>query len=423
MLEPLPQITPNENWEALSLVGNPDFKTVVSKCNAQYLYWDKVKYNSGKFNPRVVWAALKLNRLMNTVPLKFGSFQLRFGVTQAMQENLHLFDLQMGGIALSPDDSNTQYYLYSSLMEEAIASSQMEGAVTTRKAAKEMLRKQEPPKNISQRMIVNNYQTICYLSEHKEQPLTPESLKFIHQMITDGTLNEMQEETDFRTSDDIVVQDAINGEIAHTPPKAKNIAKLVMQLCNFFNMDNSASSPYGFIHPVIKSIIIHFLLAWIHPFSDGNGRTARTLVYWYLLQKGYRFIEFISISRIIYRSKRQYEKAFLYVENDEGDLGYFLQYNLDVMKKAANEMRLYLERKSKERVQALDFMNEGLNSRQAIFIANQKKKKQNIITVKEYETIYGVANQTARSDLYDLVKKDLVKEVALNKRKVGFIVL
>ena len=274
MLEPLPQITPEENWEAMSHIGETDFNAILTKCNANYLYWDKVKYNSGKFNPRIIWAMLKMNRLLSTVPLKFGSTQFRFGITQAMQESLHLFDMQMGGIVPSSADSNGQYYLYSSLMEEAIASSQMEGAVTTRKAAKEMLRKQSNPKDISQRMIVNNYQTICYLVEHKDEPLTPESLKHIHQMITEGTLNDIQAETDFRTTDDIVVQDSVNGEIAHTPPKSKDVLNLIEQLCNFFNMENFASSQNGFIHPVIKSIIIHFLLAWIHPFSDGNGRTA-----------------------------------------------------------------------------------------------------------------------------------------------------
>ena len=58
------------------------------------------------------------------------------------------------------------------------------------------------------------------------------------------------------------------------------------------------------------------MLAFIHPFVDGNGRTARSLVYWYMMKKGYWLTEYLSISRIIYRNKAQYEKAFLYTEAD-----------------------------------------------------------------------------------------------------------
>ena len=71
-----------------------------------------------------------------------------------------------------------------------------------------------------------------------------------------------------------------------------------------------------FIHPIVKGIIIHFLIAFIHPFVDGNGRTASAIFYWYMLRKGYWLTEYLSISRIISRSKRQYEKAYLYTECD-----------------------------------------------------------------------------------------------------------
>ncbi|MDO5460629.1 MAG: Fic family protein, partial [Bacteroidales bacterium] len=78
----------------------------------------------------------------------------------------------------------------------------------------------------------------------------------------------------------------------------------------------------------MRAIIIHFMIAYIHPFVDGNGRTARALFYWYMLRKGYWLTEFLSISRVIYRSKKGYEKAYLYTENDDNDIGYFIIYNL-----------------------------------------------------------------------------------------------
>ena len=61
----------------------------------------------------------------------------------------------------------------------------------------------------------------------------------------------------------------------------------------------------GFIHPMIRSIILHFWLAYDHPFVDGNGRTARALFYWSMLRHGYWLFEFISISQIILKGPDQ----------------------------------------------------------------------------------------------------------------------
>jgi len=192
-------------------------------------------------------------------------------------------------------------------MEEAIASSQMEGASTTRKVAKDMLRKQIKPINKSQQMIANNYATIQYLVEHKGEDFSKEALLNIHHLISTNTLERTTDEGAFRTDDSIMVMNNINGEVVHTPPSASDIEGLIVSLCSFAN----GNSDGPFIHPIIKGIIIHFMLAYIHPFVDGNGRTARSLIYWYLLKNGYWLTEYLSISRVIYRSKARYEKAFL----------------------------------------------------------------------------------------------------------------
>ncbi|WP_238314539.1 hypothetical protein [Segatella albensis] len=81
-------------------------------------------------------------------------------------------------------------------MEEAIASSQMEGASTTRKVAKDMLRKELRPKNRSQQMIVNNYATIKQLVEEKGQVLDLNMLLDIHRSITTNTLDNPEDEAD-----------------------------------------------------------------------------------------------------------------------------------------------------------------------------------------------------------------------------------
>ena len=87
-------------------------------------------------------------------------------------------------------------------MEEAIFSSQMEGAATTRKVAKEMLRRQITPKDKSQQMISNNYQTIQFIVAHKDTPLSPELLMHVHRLMTENTMPNQEDAGRFRQNDD-----------------------------------------------------------------------------------------------------------------------------------------------------------------------------------------------------------------------------
>ena len=215
-----------------------------------------------------------------------------------MQRMCHEFDMNFGGSwgsnSIIPAE-NKEQYLISSLMEEAISSSQMEGAATTRKVAKEMLRKSLSPQDKSQQMIFNNYQTIRFITQNIHTPLSSELLQQIHVLMTEKTLENPADAGAYRTNDEVVVEDAITHEVVHTPPSYKDIPSFIEDLCIFFNESDSKV----FIHPIIRGIIIHFMIAYMHPFVDGNGRTARALFYWYMLKSGYWLTEYLSISRVI----------------------------------------------------------------------------------------------------------------------------
>ena len=415
MIEECPK-TPEIPYKEI-LLGR-DYASIISKINDEYYYWDKVKYHTPKgIAPEDFWAAVKYLRRTNYKLYSFYTCELSFFETNKMQEILHNIDMNFGGVLASSSiipDKNKQYYLLSSIMEEAIASSQMEGASTTRKVAKEMLRKQAKPKDKSQQMILNNYNTIRYLSAHKDQGLTPELLLNIHKQITENTLDNPEDEGRFRTDDNIFVVNGITGEVAHDPPSYKQIEDSIIQLCIFINEDKT------FIHPIIKAIILHFMISYLHPFVDGNGRTARSLFYWYMLKKGYWLTEYLSISRIIYKSKGQYEKAFLYTEHDDFDLGYFVNYNLKVFSEAFKELKLYLERKAQENAAILEFRIPGVNERQLQIIKICAEKPSSMFTSKDLETRFNVSVKTIRSDLEGLVSAGLMEPVPLNKRLTGY---
>ncbi len=417
MIEAPPKIDSHLK-EAVTVLINPNFKEYFDKVEKEYYYWDKAKYHTPpNVKPEDFWAAIKINR--HSKHISFGKYIFSYKITDYMQKCLHDFDLNFGGILSSDNlisDKTRQYFLLSSIMEEAIASSQMEGASTTRKVAKEMLRKKKKPTDKSQQMIANNYKTIQFLSEHKDEPLSKELLLEIHRQISDKTLEKPSDEGKFRDTNDIVISNNITGEVAHYPPDFTEIEQIVSLLCTFTNNEDE------FIHPIIKAIIIHFLISFLHPFVDGNGRTARSLFYWYMLKKGYWLTEFLSISRIIYSSKNQYEKAFLYTEHDGYDLGYFINYNLTVLNKAFLDLKKYLERKSKERLSSLELRQfVGINERQAHIIQIAMKHPTTIFISKDLQIELGVSVKTIRSDLEGLVKIGLLKALPMNKRLMGYI--
>lgn len=420
-----PKHSEKKDSEIISaLWSSSELQEVLTRISDDYLYWDKVKHLAPKdMTAEHLWQAVKLQRKTELQRVKFGKYTFSFNVTTIMQSLLHDFDLNMGG-SLSADgiipNNDKQIYLVSSIMEEAIASSQMEGASTTRKVAKDMLRKKLSPMNKSQQMILNNYHTIQQLNEQKDKVLTMDLLLEIHQNISEHTLDNPADEGRLRNTDDIYVMDAINGEIAHTPPSYTEIDSILQDVFTFANEDN----PKRFIHPIVKGIILHFMIAWIHPFVDGNGRTARSLVYWYLLKKGYWLTEYLSISRIIYKNKKRYERMFLYTEEDDKDMTYFILYNLQVMKKAYEDLKLYLARKQEERKSILMYNDiDGINARQMRILRLLNEAPSSILLPQEVASRFGVSERTARNDLQTLTDMGKLKKVAINKKQTGFIMV
>jgi len=117
-----------------------------------------------------------------------------------------------------------------------------------------------------------------------------------------------------------------------------------------------------------------------------------------------------------------YEKSFLYTEYDDNDLTYFILYNLRTMKKAFEELTLYLKRKTEENSSIVLLANiKGINPRQAQIIKIVKENPNTCLLVKEIENRFSIGNQTSRTDLYGLVNLGYLSEIHINKRKIAFI--
>lgn len=388
----------------------------------KYLYWNEVKYKkiTGIDDEKKRWAIIKSLRKNKSIEI-YPPFKLKFSLTNEMLRLCHTFDMAFGGSWGSESilpQKNRQRYLISSVIEEAISSSQMEGASTTRKVAKEMLRKKITPKDRSQRMIYNNFQTINYLSSHIDEPLSIDLILSIHSLITKSTLVNEEDSGRFRINNDVVVENAITHEVVHTPPSFSEIPKSIEWLINFANNDNRSF----FIHPIIKATIIHFFISYLHPFVDGNGRTARALFHWYMLKSGYWLIEYMSISRIIYKTKSSYENSFLFTEADENDMGYFINYNLMALDKAFEELKKYIAKKTAQQKDQNRLLKIGsINQRQAEILYMFLKEEDTILTIKDITSKVLASPTTVKQDLKLLITRGLVREISFNKKKNGYM--
>ena len=395
---------------------------MIDKINETFEYWDSIKYKKcpAGCTPQQLWTFVKAARRRSSIKV-WDKYDVRLSLTNSMQKTCHQFDMYWGGSWGNNsiiDTNNKEQYLISSLMEEAIYSSQMEGAATTRKVAKEMLRKKMTPRDKSQQMIHNNYQTIQYIVEHKDEPLSEELLLQIHRLMTDNTMQNPEDAGRFRNNNDVVVENGITHETVHTPPSYKDIPQFIKDLCVFFNDKN----PHQFIHPIIRGIVIHFMISFVHPFVDGNGRTARAMFFWYMLREGYWLTEYLSISRVIAKSKKAYEKAFLYTEADGMDIGYFVAYNLKVLEQSFKQLQAYIKRKQEEKKAASLFLRMGnFNERQAQIIKLFADDPNTLLTIKDLEVRFGVSPTTAKTDIIGLLEKNIVSEISLNKVKRAYV--
>lgn len=409
-------------------LSDKEFRNLVQKINDKYLYWDEIKYQDipKGIDLEIAWFAIKFIRKFKSKNIeisKHKNFAFEYTILDSIQKKLHEFDLNLAGPlkdeSLLPKDERAKS-LISSTMEEAIASSILEGALTTRKDAKEMLRKGKTPKTIHEKMVLNNYETMKYVLNLRETKLTPDIILTIHKKMTNGTLEDQNYEGKFRDSNEFKLMDDSTGEIGYTPPDFKLIPKLIDDYCKFANYD----SDKNFIHPIIKACILHFLMGYVHPFVDGNGRTARSIFYWYVLSKGYWLFQYMSISRKIEKSTAQYARAYLHTEKDENDLTYFIKYHTKIIDGALNDLEAYMEKQitEKERItKLLQLKGYELNTRQMEIIKRISKHPTESITINEIQTMFDVVYETARSDLLDLVKKSFLEKAVIGKKKLLFV--
>lgn len=390
----------------------------------EYLHWDKLRHLDPPegLTHEEWWISLKFARLSLRRPLPLtspGGVELSFTLPDHLLQLLYFVDQRCSGEIAMPevvtaDDQARQHYLVNSLMEEAIRSSQLEGATTSRAVAKELLQSGREPKSRSERMIRNNYRASQFMRDSLGDKLTPSHVLEMQRILTEGTLENSDAAGRLqRPDEERGVYDRGTGERIYQPPPAEQLPERLDRLCAFANETERTDQ---FIHPVIRSLELHFWLAYDHPFEDGNGRTARLLFYWSMRKHGYWLTEYLSISRILRLAPATYTRAFLLTESDEGDTTYFLIYQLEVIKRAVEELHAYLRRKVNEvqKVSKALKGSEHFNHRQLALLNDATRNPGHLYTYSSHARSHNVTHETARTDITQIWRRGL-----LERQKVG----
>lgn len=399
----------------------------------RYSHWDKVQYRpvpDGYDSELEYWHSLKWarhNAKRNTV------FKCKDGQPFSYVEFDKLSELKDWVIANasgnmdSPisvkNDKAKNTFLISSIIEEAISSSKMEGASTTRRVAKDMLRTGRQPKDVSEQMIFNNYHAmvfIKFLLKDGDIELTPKIIFDLHNIVTAETLTGDDEGMGGKlrgTNDQIVVCDPISDEVLHSPPDSSLLKDRLQLICDFVNCKTDKEGAY--MSPVLRAIITHFMIGYDHPFVEGNGRTARALFYWVMMKNNYWLMEYISISAILKENRGDYLRAYLHTESDENDLTYFIFQQLETIKDAVTGFYDHMHRQVEKEAETYKmFKNSNikkqLNRRQIVAIRHALDNAGYIYTVGSHANAHEVSKVVSRKDLNALAEFGL-----LNKLKRG----
>jgi Fic family protein len=397
--------------------------------DGRYLHWDKLRRldpPSGLTSEQW-WLKIKLARSgeLRLLPLEdLNGDPFAYGLLDAMHRSLHRIDQRCGGeVAIDEVVTSEKLagrrFLVNSLMEEAIRSSQLEGATTSQRTAKEMLKSGREPRDRSELMIANNYRALQYMRDEMGKELTPAAVLELHRIATEGTLEDPDAAGRLQRPDEkrVAVFDRDDGEPIHVPPPAEQLPERMSKMCDFANRGDD-SEP--FIHPVIRAILLHFWLAYDHPFVDGNGRTARILFFWLMRTRGYWLAEYLPISRFIRDAPARYAKSFVEVETDGGDTTYFLVHQLGVIERAIDDLHTYLQRKVAE-VQDMERLIQGtsyLNGRQLALLTDAIRHPDIAHSYESHARNHRVSHETARTDLHELVGRGLLAQRRKGRRHV-----
>lgn len=397
----------------------------------RYLHYDELQYRLDKgIDHRIAWSIVKnARRLQQQYILELGepSSWGSFFLTPTIQKAISVTDRKATNIsfeAVSRDLGEkviAEYLLRDLITDEAISSSQLEGAATTTKVAKDILREQRKPRTADEKMILGNFKMMLFAWKNRRKKLSLDLIQELHHTGTEMMDSKRYCPGKLRHDEDNIEVVDMNNNILHTPPPAHSLKARLKKLIEWVNsphheIDSEDDSNCNYLHPLIKAITLHFSIGFEHPFLDGNGRVARALFYWYMFKNDYSVFRNISISVLLKKSPAQYMKGYLYTETDEMDLTYFIEQQCKTVIKGiqnweTNYKKLILEKEEFEQFLWDSKLYSKMSDKQRIvFQVARRGGDIRYFTIGNVQENLGCSYNTASKILKGLVKLDLFSQ-------------
>lgn len=366
--------------------------------------WDKFRYQTPPFGLSISqwWGIVRLQRENNAIPISLrqqSGKPFHYCLPAFISRECYFLSQKLSSLDMSVSEYQRDKFIYNGLTDEAIYSAQLEGASTSRRVARQLLEQNREPKDVSERMIVNNYLAMENLQGLLDCKATPDFIQDLHRTVTEGTL-EIASDAGTIQSDqnDRVKIFGDSNQVIYVPPPASELPARIQELCDFINN----SDPW--MHPLLKAMVVNFMVGYDHYFADGNGRTARSLFYWMLLKADFPAARFLVVSSLLKKATAQYARAFLNVEYDGGDLTYFLIYQLQILRRAVEQLEKHLADDLRQVAELKGRLKDraDLNNRQIDILLESRGEPEKLWTAQMVAERFRVSRPSGHGDLSSL---------------------
>jgi Fic family protein len=265
------------------------------------------------------------------------------------------------------------------------------------------------------REVINYVKVLEYIDRVGKEGVKHISEKIvlkIHQLTTESILSEDQSGCYRKVP--VAVVDGY-GRVIFQPPPENEVPYLMKDFISWLNSNQAHE-----LYPVLLSGISHYEFVRIHPFVDGNGRTARALATLILYLKGFDIKRFFALDDYYNEDRGRYYTALQTVDKKTLDTTLWLEYFCEGVAVSMNRVKdvvleLSFDRRVKEKRGQI-FLDEKQRNVLKYLQTNPK------ITTKEYQNMFNVSERTARNHLNELIKLDLLKPIGPQKGRYYVLV-
>jgi Fic family protein len=260
--------------------------------------------------------------------------------------------------------------------------------------------------------VINYRNVLMWIDQQKVLERKPdvsvETLHTLHSLTMKSLLTE--EQISQWRQKQVVVQGVGTDEVVFRPPVSVEVPFLVEELFKWIKSDEARQA-----HPILRAAIVHYQLVYIHPYVEGNGRTARAFATLLMYLLGYDFKRFFSLEQYFDNDANRYYKALLSVQQHGGDLTYWLEYFCYGLAIEIDKVKSQVQKLSKDLKMKKELGQQVALSERQIILLELLQNQGEITSDDAQEVLPNVSVDTILRDIRDLIKKNVIEKHGVTK--------